>query len=80
MSRFDYVRYDEEAQACQAELKTAAQAFEAKIDEHLQIGSRPHQKALDALEEVYMWCGKGIRDQQITRNGDAPLQEERSKE
>lgn len=30
------------------------------------------------LEVSYMWCGKAIRDDQIQRNGDAPLEEGRS--
>ncbi len=29
------------------------------------------------LEQAYMWVGKAIRDDQINRNGSAPLQEER---
>lgn len=34
--------------------------------------------ALTKLEEVYMWIGKAIRDDQIERNGSAELQEERN--
>jgi hypothetical protein len=107
MSRFDYVRYDDDAQAKQAKLKAAAQKVEAamvaldeaqiefqtQITESLDDGSRPYELAFektreacltedcfDKLEEAYMWCGKGLRDQQIERNGSAPLQEERGNE
>lgn len=34
--------------------------------------------ALRTLEESYMWCGKAIRDEQIARNGSAPLEEGRT--
>lgn len=34
-------------------------------------------KAVQALEEFYMWVGKAIKDGQIVRNGSAPLLEER---
>lgn len=33
--------------------------------------------SLQRLEQAYMWCGKAIRDEQIERNGSAPLLEER---
>lgn len=33
--------------------------------------------AVDLVEEFYMWVGKAIRDDQIKRNGSAPLQEGR---
>lgn len=36
------------------------------------------EDALGLLEQAYMWCGKAIRDDQIERNGGAPLQEGRS--
>jgi len=36
-----------------------------------------HERAIDKLEEFYMWVGKAIRDDQIKRNGSAPLQEGR---
>lgn len=37
-------------------------------------------RALEAVEVAYMWCGKGLRNAQIARNGSAPLQEERGNE
>lgn len=35
-------------------------------------------EALALLERSFMWCGKAIRDEQIERNGSAPLQEGRT--
>lgn len=106
MSRFDYVKYDEEAQALQAELKIAATVVEKAmilLDEaqgklfdlinanithdrprDLAIESLQEacltEKCYDYLEQCYMWCGKGLRDAQIERNGGAELQEERGDE
>ncbi len=79
MSRFDYVKYDESATLIQSEFKITCEAFENQIEDYL---SSPRAKALalTKLEEVYMWIGKAIRDDQITRNGSAPLQEERNNE
>lgn len=75
--RFDYVKYDDEAVEKQARAKAAVENLEEVI-EHTMIGcSRAKALALTKLEEVYMWIGKGMRDDQIMRNGSAPLQEER---
>ena len=75
MSRFDYVKYDEQAISDQEVAKHRVISIEALID---QLES-PRAKALahTKLEECYMWIGKAIRDDQIARNGSAPLQEER---
>lgn len=35
------------------------------------------RRSIEKLEEAYMWIGKTIRDDQIRRNGSAPMQEER---
>lgn len=75
MSRFDYVKYDEEANAQQAELKQKSQELEALI-ENLH-SPRSKALALTKLEETYMWIGKAIRDDQIARNGSAQLMEDR---
>lgn len=74
-TRFDYVKYDDEAALLQAKAKSGAQLLERVIDQ-LRCGSSKI-KALDKLEECYMWIGKAVRDEQIARNGSAPLQEER---
>lgn len=75
MSRFDYVQYDAKACQQQADLKAKFQEAEALID-GLDPG-RAKSTAYTKLEEAYMWAGKAIRDEQIARNGTAPLQEER---
>lgn len=75
-SRFDYVQYDQEATAQQAEIKDLCQKLEAAIE---KLGAGEQQdKAIYNLEVTYMWCGKAIRDLQIKRNGSAPLQESRT--
>ncbi len=75
MSRFDYVKYDEQSVEIQAEIKKKCEELEASI-EKLNPG-RYKSLALTDIESVYMWAGKAIRDEQIARNGAAPLQEQR---
>lgn len=75
-SRFDYVKYDQTATASQAEFKQKFQELEAMI---LRLpAGRPTELAVAHLEETYMWVGKALRDDQIKRNGSAPLQEARN--
>lgn len=85
MSRFDYVQYDKGA----IEDQESAKALVSKVETLINgIGyaqgklssdcARAKSLALTKLEEVYMWIGKAIRDDQIARNGSAPLQEERT--
>lgn len=76
MSRFDYVKYDAQAVEDQAHFKDQVSDLEANILE-IQCG-RSRSLALTKLEECYMWIGKGIREDQISRNGGAELQEERT--
>lgn len=75
--RFDYVKYDDKATADQTDFKTTVVMLECEIEDRL---SSPRAKALalTKLEEVYMWIGKAIRDDQVARNGSAPLQEQRT--
>lgn len=77
MSRFDYVRYDVKAEAAQAELKATTMLLESTV-EHLITSGRAKALVMTKLEEAYMWMGKGIRDDQIARNGMADLQEGRT--
>lgn len=77
MSRFDYVAYDQEAQKKQNEIKAKAQELEQLIEKNITCPDSK-QKAINHLEVTYMWCGKGIRNDQIKRNGSAPLQEQHS--
>ncbi len=75
--RFDYVKYDEKAQAAQERCKAACIALEEAI---LNIGvdcARERAIAMTELEHVYARCGRAISDDQIARNGSAELQEER---
>lgn len=74
--RLDYVKYDEKAVAIQDSFKSQCLTIEAMMNGSLGNG-RAKAVALTKLEEVYMWIGKQIRDDQIARNGSAPLQEER---
>lgn len=73
--RFDYVAYDEQAQAFQTAFKSLFSEVEQRIE--LLSPGRAKALALTAIEEAYMWVGKAIRDEQIARNGSAPLQEGR---
>ncbi len=79
MSRFDYVKYDEKAVADQVAAKHWCMGLDELIVKNL-MPSRATSLALTRLEEAYMWIGKAIRDDQIARNGSAPLQEERNDE
>lgn len=76
MSRFNYVKYDEQSIQAQNELKTQFENLEAAVNCLLPDG-RAKSLVLTNLEEAYMWCGKGIRDAQIKRNGSAEEQPER---
>lgn len=77
MSRFDYVKYDGQAELSQTELKAGIANVEALVERHLPSASRSKALIMTKLEEAYMWMGKAIRDDQIARNGTAPLMEER---
>lgn len=76
MSRFDYVKYDEKAEQDQAGFKELFQELDALVTRHLKPG-RATSLVLTKIEEAYMWLGKAIRDDQIARNGSAPLMEDR---
>lgn len=79
MSRFDYVLYDETATKDQANFKGELRSLEGHVNVAIKC---PRSKALilTKLEEAYMWIGKGIRNDQIERNGSAKLQESRGNE
>lgn len=87
MSRFDYVKYDARAMDDQATAKNRVTDLETFIE---GIGyaqgtlskecARAKALAITKLEECYMWIGKAVRDDQIARNGSAPLQEDRAAE
>lgn len=77
MSRFDYVKYDQRATNQQLHLKEEFEKIEAYVNKFFNDG-RAKSLLLTSLEEAYMWAGKAIRDDQVKRNGSAPLQEERA--
>jgi hypothetical protein len=76
VNRFDYVKYDERAMNIQDAFKRRVIDLEDAI-ESLLDSPRAKALSLTKLEEFYMWVGKAIRDDQISRNGTAELQEER---
>jgi hypothetical protein len=85
LGRFDYVAYDAksiEIQKKAKELVTALETFTFNIGGPGAPAStdvaRARALAITNLEQVYMWIGKAIRDDQIFRNGSAQLQENRS--
>jgi hypothetical protein len=77
MGRFDYVKYDEPAKIIQEGFKQMFMELEDKVGT-LLVSPRAKALALTKLEETYLWIGKAIRDDQISRNEAAVLQEERN--
>lgn len=68
--RFSYVKYDKSAVYKQEKLKEMFTQIENFIDDNF-VKTRESALLLTALEEAYMWAGKAIRDEQITRsNGE----------
>lgn len=66
-SRFDYIKYDQEAQDDQSFFRGKCEEIEQELDNHRE--GRTRSLAFTALEELYMWIGKMIRDDQVTRTG-----------
>lgn len=77
--RFDYVRYDDESKKDQEYFKKICESLEFDISGMLR-SPRAKALALTKLEEVYMWIGKAIRDDQIARGGSAEHIAERTNE
>lgn len=84
MSRFDYVKYDEQSCKRQEAFKQKVQELEAMVNDisvppgpEGQLVARNKACAITKLEEFYMWVGKGIKDEQLGLRG-ATLQEGRS--
>lgn len=65
-SRFDYLEFDSLSDHNQQEAKTLCLFLEAFIEKTLDAG-RSRSIALTKLEELYMWIGRSIRNDQITR-------------
>lgn len=69
MSRFDYVKYDDSSASISETFKNQC----IEMEELITIGFKsPRAKALalTKLEEMFMWIGKGIRDDQVQRDVD----------
>ncbi len=64
MSRFDYVKYDDTTLEFQEKFRQHAIEFEKSINSFL-LSPRAKALALTKLEELYMWVGKALRDDQI---------------
>jgi len=62
-SRFDHVDYDPAHVEMQQEAKQLCLDLESFIDQ--MVPGRSKSLSLTALEESYMWIGKGIRDDQV---------------
>ncbi len=77
-NRFDYVRYDEVAEAKGRATKGYFQTLETWLNVALPDG-RAKSLVMTKLEEAYMWCGKALRDEQVSQRG-AELQEGRGNE
>jgi len=69
MSRFDYIKYDQKSQDTQAVLKKHFESIEKILDEDLPTGLEK-ELAIMKLEEAYMWVGKAIKNEQISRLGE----------
>lgn len=76
MSRFDYVKYDEESVKVQGIFKEQIEGVSKAVDD-LLVSPRAKALVQTKLEEAYMWIGKAVRDDQIVRNGKAESQEQR---
>ena len=75
--RFDYVKFDEESTRKQEDFKLQCIGLEGNIEDELKPG-RARSLALTKLEEMYMWFGKAIRDEQVERRSQPEHLPERS--
>jgi hypothetical protein len=69
MGRFDYVEWDEYSEKVSGDFKTAYEAIEVMLNEFLD-SSRELSLALTKLDESFMWVGKAIRTDQLTRQAE----------
>lgn len=73
--RFTYLKYYELSQIKQRLFKRLFEEIDFQIENNLPEG-RARSLCLTALEESYMWIGKAIRDEQVSRHSDAPKEHE----
>lgn len=64
--RFDYVKYDVQATKQMENYKSVCQNLETMIED--LVDGRAKALALTHLEITYMWIGKALRDECISRN------------
>jgi hypothetical protein len=69
--RFDYVQFD----AIATEAHVVGRRHCEDLEEFLNSlpKSRAQSLALTKLEEVYMWVGKALRDDQLIRTGQGRI-------
>jgi hypothetical protein len=77
MSRFDYVKYDEQSTTKQSNLKNLFEQVERLVEESIPEG-RAKSLVLTHLEISYMWTGKAIRDEQVQRDSQTENVPERT--
>lgn len=76
--RFSYVKYDDKSAANQETLKKQFELLEILVD--TLASGRAKSLVMTHLEEAYMWTGKAIRDEQISRGSQTAHIAERSAE
>jgi hypothetical protein len=76
MNRFDYVKYDETSGKKQEAFKRMMMMVEDSVEKNV-MDSGHKVRIFEKLEEAYMWIGKAIRDEQVSRTRKVELQEER---
>lgn len=65
---FDYITYDVESKHKQKVAKELCESLAGFIKEEL-TDKEKKQNALDRLEEVHAWINKGIKNDQLKREG-----------
>lgn len=63
-NRFDYIEWDQESKKKADSAKELMLTVEQFVTNHLMDG-RAKSIVLTGLEEVHMWMGKAIRDEQL---------------
>lgn len=74
--RFSYVKYDSASTEIQETIKKQFEAVEHIVD--ALPNGRAKSLVMTHLEEAYMWTGKAIRDDQISRGSQTAHVPERS--
>ena len=78
-NRFSYVKYDDKSTKKQEDLKKLFEQVEGLVDSSLANG-REKSLVLTHLEIAYMWTGKSIRDEQLSRGKQTAHVPERADE